>query len=1195
MNTLKRILCLALSWTLILSLSANAEIFLLPSSVKRLESQALSGMPMPDGILINENLTYIAPDAFDDTTVYGISGGKAQQYAEGRNLEFVPIDISDITIDVPAFASPYRPFEVSVSSSSLLPLPVTATVGLYKEGVLYAEAETDAEGKCEIILFEGGLYDYQITATNGYASATSFFDGETEIYEPVRLISERFFMRKGESIRPVDETEERSVVLKCESPGLSISGDIITANELGKYTVTAETEYMGDTVYTDFEVNVVIAAEALLTSAAYVELYPGDTFLPEITVQPDEAALAELVYASSNPEVACVDETGLITAISQGTAEITVSAFDAQATIEVRVRIAAESIHILPWEGGAQVTEGGSLKLNYEVLPENADDVDVVWRSTDESVLTVDAAGYVHGVSKGSARIFATAAANNEVYDAIVVTVLRDDASISADVPERMFAGDSAALNVQVTPNGEYTFDISDETVISLDENGTLTALGAGTATLTLTSAGGRSAAYRVRVYEHVNAISFVRDEIYLNAGMTASASALAALEPAGCLVENVSFESGNEEVFTVNRNGEITAAATGTALLTMTADGVSASLTVNVVSDGSVISAVAVSSTYLPLNVGASATLSPVITGGQGIYKTGSWYSDAPETVEITAVSTKGVATIHAKAPGYARIYMVSSSGQTAYCEVMVNPLAARSIALNQKLYTLLPGEMAFAGYTLSPAGANADAVYMYTSNPAVATVDGDGLITAVSAGECELFVYTGGLASSGRIIVSGIDMQAAQLCESEYRGNAGDRAEICYTYEPQNASPASFTWNSEDTDVAEVDPYSGIVFYKHAGETLIHGVATDASGIELTLSVFVEEVPVKSLSLAETELTLKAGESAPILYSVYPHNASYAEAVFESVDENIATVDESGMVKAIREGSTEIYVSVGSGEYELTKTVSVTVERTTETVYRAFVMGQFTVPGSRGYLPFSLNSTRGVFDALGVSTIDGASYSVKYLPANPSVESIRSSISGIANLADEDDVTVIFLLSHGTYSEAKGYYMQFPNGSEYKANTIIGDVTQISGHVVLVVCSCHSGRILQCSALGTIRANGGAYTGRNGEGHLSVICSSTDTKSTYYNVTDTTQAYDFYTKAFTAALGWDMISDSQASIKADADGDGRVSIGELSAWAKVKTQTYISSYIQLHGTNLFYGDQNQYPSSYIPESEAELAIFGR
>ena len=1193
MKTFRKSLCLSLAVILLLS-CAQAEIFAVPAGIKSLESGAFSGISMPDGIVLPESLSFIAPDAFEDTFVYGISGGKAEAYAASRGLEFRPIDFGDVAIDVPAYASPYRPFAVRAGAESVLPYEILFKV--YKDGELCCEASGTDEA--EITLYEGGLYDYEVTLFNHYTSTQAYFEGETEIYDPVCLIKDTWFVREGESFCPIDETEERSVILESASDGVSISGHTVTAQRLGSYTVTAIADQHGENVYTDFTVNVVVPVETILLGEADIELYIGESFAPVVSVLPEEAQVYELSYVSTAPAVAQVDESGLITALAQGEAVIRIETFDAEAAITVRVKQRAEALSILPPEAGNVLLQGTSLRLDYSMLPDNTDDYTVEWSSSDESVLTVDSAGYVRALQPGSAVITAINERDGSIRDSIVFSVIQGTQSISANVPDWLYVGDSAQITVSAQPE-EALYDISvsvsDPDILSYESDGTLRALSPGESSVTFTSADWVSASYAVKVYAPCTGIGSHLNEINLNPGMSANANDLFFPEPADCLSGEMAFSSSDESVVSVSDGGVLSALAAGTATVTATMGELSAAMTVNVVTDGKVVSSLSVSSSYLVLKNGETGTISPVLGDAAGKYKRGDWYSDAEDIACITNVSSNGTATVKGLRPGTAHVYLLSSSGMSAVCEVLVNPVAIRTLSLKTKTFTLDKGETAQIELTVSPADADLSDLYLYSSNPAVAEVSQDGIITAVGAGECEIFVRADDKAASCRVKVNSLRMENAWLCESEYCGMAGESTSICYYYTPENASPAAFSWTSENADIASVDDLSGTVFFKAAGETDLHGVARDGSGLTLTLHIVVEEIPVRALTLSREEMTLRAGESDLIFYSVYPYNASYGTAVFESADESVATVDENGRVTAVRSGETEIFVSVGRGESLITRTVRVNVERTNDVQYRALIMGQFTVPGSRGYLPFSLNCTRGVYDALSQSTIDASGYSIRFIPENPSIESVRTALRGIAEQTDEDDITVVYLLTHGSYSENLGYYMQFANGTEYYANTILTDVEKLSGHVVLVLIGCHSGRALQCSEVAKLRASGGVYTGLNGTGHLSIICSSTDTTSTYYDVTNTSQAYDFFSKAFTQALGWDLIADCRMSVLADSDHDRGVTLTELFDFVRPRTQSLISSYIQLHGTANFHGNPLQYPSCFIAGGEEDLLLFRR
>lgn len=126
-----------------------------------------------------------------------------------------------------------------------------------------------------------------------------------------------------------------------------------------------------------------------------LKLGESDYLLPVIS--PENADNKTLIWESSSPEIASVDQNGLVTALSIGNATITVAATDgsritASCNVEVRP-ILAESLAIDPmtWSG----EENTSFQIFATVLPENTTNKELEWTSSDESVATVDGTGLV--------------------------------------------------------------------------------------------------------------------------------------------------------------------------------------------------------------------------------------------------------------------------------------------------------------------------------------------------------------------------------------------------------------------------------------------------------------------------------------------------------------------------------------------------------------------------------------------------------------------------------------------------------------------------------------------------------------------------------------------------------------------------------------------------------------------------------
>ena len=153
-------------------------------------------------------------------------------------------------------------------------------------------------------------------------------------------------------------------------------------------------------------------------------LAPGATKALKASVLPEKATDKSVVWSSSDDAVAAVDEAGLVTAVAEGTAKITVTTVDGGKTAECAVRVeelVVPTTGITLSERSLTLDEGETAQLEATVQPEDATDKSVVWSSSDEEVATVDGTGLVTAVAKGTATI--TAATADDLTATCAVTV----------------------------------------------------------------------------------------------------------------------------------------------------------------------------------------------------------------------------------------------------------------------------------------------------------------------------------------------------------------------------------------------------------------------------------------------------------------------------------------------------------------------------------------------------------------------------------------------------------------------------------------------------------------------------------------------------------------------------------------------------------------------------------------------------
>ena len=137
---------------------------------------------------------------------------------------------------------------------------------------------------------------------------------------------------------------------------------------------------------------------------------------------------AVVTWQSSDQEVVSVSSSGLVTAVMNGTAQITATAGSASARAEVRVMQSAGSIVITP-EMATLMSIGETVQLAVTVLDQNGQPVAgavVTWQSSDQEVVSVSSSGLVTAVMNGTAQITATAGSASARAEVRVIDDSRD-------------------------------------------------------------------------------------------------------------------------------------------------------------------------------------------------------------------------------------------------------------------------------------------------------------------------------------------------------------------------------------------------------------------------------------------------------------------------------------------------------------------------------------------------------------------------------------------------------------------------------------------------------------------------------------------------------------------------------------------------------------------------------------------------
>ena len=244
-------------------------------------------------------------------------------------------------------------------------------------------------------------------------------------------------------------------------------------------------------------------------------------------------------WTSSDESVATVDETGTVTAVAAGEADVTASVKDADIAASTHIKVVVTPTDVVAPESIDLVTNGENTKsLDAKLVPADATDVKLAYESSDESIATVDETGKVTAVANGECTITTYVTAKTEDADASELSAVAVEAADSeetddsvATMPEDLAAMDSAF--------GVVPEDLKAETKVTVTTN--------------------------------VESVTLDKTEGVLTVGNTVTVTAT--VTPDTATNASVTWTSSNKAIATVDSEGKITAVAPGTATITATSD----------------------------------------------------------------------------------------------------------------------------------------------------------------------------------------------------------------------------------------------------------------------------------------------------------------------------------------------------------------------------------------------------------------------------------------------------------------------------------------------------------------------------------------------------------------------------------------------------------------------------------------------
>lgn len=658
------------------------------------------------------------------------------------------------------------------------------------------------------------------------------------------------------------------------------------------------------------------------------DLSIGASFVLKAIISPSNADNQKIIWTVENSSVVDYvdnqDGSATIKGLKVGTSKVTARTDDGgfMSSCNVTVGVGVEKIELDKPELSLKKGESASLKAT--IFPENASDKSLKWGSSDVSVATVDAYGNVKAEGNGEATVFVsssdggfTAYCNVKVGTSVT--------GISLDPREFTLEtiGSSFTIKPVISPEDAsdlgVVWESADTKVVSVASDGTVTAIGPGTTTVTATTNDGSfTSNCVVSVKSPAQHVSLDKTSLKLLEGE--SGKLTATVYPLNSTQKTLTWVSDHPDVASVDNEGNVTARKAGTATVTVkVAEKVTAVCKVTVISR---VTGISMSETTVELKPGEKHQLEATVLPQNASNAEVTWYSDK-ESVAI--VSQLGL--VSAVSTGEATIHVVTSDGgKMATCLVKVGtPVKGITLSISSK--TLYVGDPSLdISATLTPANATDKSLEWSSSDPEVASIAPGAALHAVikplKPGKTTITATTkdGGFTASCEVTVkrhvSGVSLNKASL--TLY---VGETESLAATVAPEDASDKTVAWSSDNSAVASVS--NGKVTANKPGTAVIKVVTNDLSK-EAACTVTVKR-HAESVELSQKEIKLYLGENRSLTATVLPSDASDKNVTWSSSNPNVATVSTAGNVVSKSVGTTVITVKTADGGHQASCHVTV------------------------------------------------------------------------------------------------------------------------------------------------------------------------------------------------------------------------------------------------------------------------------
>ena len=527
------------------------------------------------------------------------------------------------------------------------------------------------------------------------------YPGYTPPIEKVEINKTELTLIKGDAeqltatVYPMDAKDTNVYWTSANRNIATVDNDgNVTGIAGGETVITARSS--DATVYAECKVKVDVPVDSIVLNQKEVTMLKNEVYILAPIISPEDATVKEVQWSSSNKDVVRVTEDGVLIGLQQGRAIVTALIKDdygthtATCTVVLPESMLVDVTEVRLNKDKMTIEKGTRETLTATIFPDDATNKSLVWTSSNKNVAIVNANGRVTGLSAGKATITVTTVNAGETAtcevtvtepEIVRVTGVRLNSSSLS-----MEKGQSQVLSETITPsnssNQNVTWTSNNENVVVVNQNGKVTAIGEGTAVVTVrTEDGGYTASCNIKVSlpnERVTGVVLNKTGITLEKEETYELRA--DVIPYNAANQKVSWTSNATSVATVDKEGKVKAVGPGKATITVaTADGNYKATCVVTVEADIGVTGIKLDRNTVSMKYGRTIELKATITPENATNREITWTSNNEE------VATVNQGKVYSLSPGKATITATTVDGSyKATCEVTVEDVTEDELTIN-------------------------------------------------------------------------------------------------------------------------------------------------------------------------------------------------------------------------------------------------------------------------------------------------------------------------------------------------------------------------------------------------------------------------------------------------------------------------------------------------------------------------------